>query len=300
VSIAARLTSRRTIFAAAFTILALAALALAATQARAATGPYVALGDSYTAGPLVPTPTGSPILCGRSTNDYPADVARAINPSSFVNASCSGATTVNMTQSQSLGDGIQTAPPQFNALSANDKIVTLGIGGNDAGLISVAEECTALDILWPFGDRCESHYQSGGTNTELTAIDATGPKVAQVIQGIRARAGQAKILVVGYPDGLPQNGSNCYPDVPFSSADVTWFNTMEIDLNSVLAQAAQANGATYVDTFLSSIGHDACAGSNAWVNGVLPTSAAYPLHPNEAGEANMARQVEGALDKDGA
>jgi lysophospholipase L1-like esterase len=295
VSTAARLTPGRAILVAACTIVALAGCGLLAARANAATGPYVALGDSYTAGPLVPTPTGSPILCGRSTNDYPADVARAINPSSFVNASCSSATTVDMTQSQSLDGGVQTAPPQFNALSANDALVTVGIGGNDAGLISVAEECTALDVLWPFGDRCQSHYQSGATNTELTAIDATGPKVAQVIQGIRARAPQAKVLVVGYPDGLPQNGSNCYPDVPFSSADVTWFNSMEIDLNGVLKQAAQANGATFVDTFSSSIGHDACQGSNAWVNGLLPTSAAFPLHPNQTGEANMAKQVEGAL-----
>jgi lysophospholipase L1-like esterase len=295
VSTAARPAPRRAILVAACTIVALVGCALVAAQANAASGPYVALGDSYTAGPLVPTPTGSPILCGRSTNDYPADVARAINPSSFINASCSSATTVDMTQSQSLDGGVQTAPPQFNALSSNDALVTVGIGGNDAGLISVAEECTALDILWPFGDRCKSHYQSGSTNTELTAIDATGPKVSQVIQGILARAPQAKVLVVGYPDGLPQNGSNCYPDVPFSSADVTWFNTMEIDLNTVLAQAAQANDVTFVDTFKSSIGHDACQGSNAWVNGLLPTSAAFPLHPNQTGEANMAKQVEGAL-----
>jgi lysophospholipase L1-like esterase len=295
VSTAARPTPRRAILVAACTIVALACSALAAAHANAATGPYVALGDSYTAGPLVPTPTGSPILCGRSTNDYPADVARAINPSSFVNASCSSATTVDMTQSQSLDGGVQTAPPQFNALSSTDALVTVGIGGNDAGLISVAEECTALDVLWPFGDRCKSHYQSGSTNIELAAINATGPKVAQVIQGIVARAPRAKVLVVGYPDGLPQNGSNCYPDVPFSSADVTWFNSMEIDLNTVLQQTAQANGATFVDTFSSSIGHDACQGSNAWVNGLLPTSAAFPLHPNQTGEANMAKQVEGAL-----
>jgi lysophospholipase L1-like esterase len=300
VSTAARPTPRRAILVAACTIAACTIVALAgwagvAARADAATGPYVALGDSYTAGPLVPTPTGSPILCGRSTNDYPADVARAISPSRFVNASCSGATTVDMTQSQSLDGGIQTAPPQFDALSANDAIVTLGIGGNDAGLISVAEECTALDILWPFGDRCKSHYQSGATDTEVAAVDATGPKVTQVIGQIHALAPHAKVLVVGYPDGLPQNGSNCYPDVPFSSADVTWFNSIEIDLNGVLKQAAQANGATYVDTFSSSIGHDACQGSNAWVNGLLPTSAAYPLHPNLTGEANMAKQVEGAL-----
>lgn len=128
-----------------------AAACLTAPAALAATGPYVALGDSYTAGPLVPTPTGSPILCGRSTNNYPQDVRRATGPSSFTDASCSSATTADMTQPQSLQGGLQSAPPQFDALRSNDALVTLGIGGNDAGLIGVAEECAKLDAAWPFG-----------------------------------------------------------------------------------------------------------------------------------------------------
>ena len=293
---AARPTSRRAILVVACMIVVLGLFcALVAARANAATGPYVALGDSYTAAPLVPTATGSPLLCGRSTNDYPADVARAIDPSSFINASCSGATTVDMTQSQSLAGGARTAPPQFDALAANDALVTVGIGGNDAGLVSVAEKCAELDVLWPFGDRCQSSYQSGGVDTVVAAIDATGPKVAQVIAGIHSRAPHARVLVVGYPDGLPQNGSSCYPIVPVSQADVSWFNSLEIDLDRVLWRTAWANGATYVNTFTSSIGHDACAGANAWVNGIIPTSAALPLHPNLLGEANMARQVEGAL-----
>jgi len=267
---------------------------LAASGAAAQTGPYAALGDSYTAAPLVPSLTGSPALCLRSTHNYPQDVRAAISPSSFTDASCSGATTADMTQSQSLDAG-ESNPPQFNALSSSDALVTVGIGGNDADLIGVAEECVELDILWPYGDRCKAHYQSGGTDTEVAAIDAVEPKVAAVIQGIKTRAPHAAVLVVGYPDGLPQNGTNCYPIVPFSDADVSWFNSLEIDLNGVLAQAAAANGATFVNTFTSSIGHDACQGSNAWVNGLLPTSAAYPLHPNATGEANMARQVEAAL-----
>src|ERR1700722_3747888 len=84
VSTAARPTPRRAILVAACTIVALACSAIVAAHANAATGPYLALGDSYTAGPLVPTPTGSPILCGRSTNDYPADVARAITPPTLI------------------------------------------------------------------------------------------------------------------------------------------------------------------------------------------------------------------------
>jgi hypothetical protein len=87
-------------------------LATTTASAAAATGPYVSLGDSYTAAPLVPDPTGNPILCGRSTNNYPSDVARAIAPTTFTDVSCSSATTADMTQSQNLYN-LQTNPPQF-------------------------------------------------------------------------------------------------------------------------------------------------------------------------------------------
>jgi lysophospholipase L1-like esterase len=267
---------------------------LGATAAHAAIGPYVSLGDSYTAAPLVPNPTGNPILCGRSTNNYPSDVSRALSPSSFTDASCSSATTTDMTQSQSLQGGVQTAPPQFNALRSSDALVTLGIGGNDAGLIGVAEECGELDVIRPFGTACKNHYTSGGSDPNVAAINATGPKVAAVIQGIHARAPHAEVMVVGYPDGLPTNGSDCWPLVPLSAGDITYINSLESALNTVLRNAANANGAKYVDTFTSSIGHDACKGpGTAWVNGFVPTSAAFPLHPNQAGEQNMANQVLG-------
>ena len=263
-----------------------------AGAAQAAIGPYVSLGDSYTAAPLVPNPTGSPILCGRSTNNYPSDVTRALSPSSFTDASCSSATTVDMTQSQSLEGGLQTAPPQFNALKANDALVTVGIGGNDAGLISVAEECAKLDIIRPTGTACKNHYASSSGDPNVAAINATGPKVAAVIQGIHARAPQSEVMVVGYPDGLPTNGSSCWPLVPISAGDITYFDGLETSLNAVLKSAALANNAKYVDTFTSSVGHDACkASGTAWVNGIIPTSAAFPLHPNKAGEQNMANQV---------
>jgi len=263
-----------------------------AAAAQAAIGPYVSLGDSYTAAPLVPDPTGSPILCGRSTNNYPSDVARALSPTSFTDASCSSATTVDMTQSQSLEGGLQTAPPQFNALKSSDALVTVGIGGNDAGLIGVAEECAELDIIRPTGTACKNHYASSSGDPNVAAIQATGPKVAAVIQGIHAKAPNAEVMVVGYPDGLPTNGSSCWPLVPISAGDITYFNGLETSLNSVLKNAALANNAKYVDTFTSSIGHDACKSSGtAWVNGIVPTSAAFPLHPNKAGEQNMANQV---------
>jgi hypothetical protein len=104
------------------------------------------------------------------------------------------------------------------------------------------------------------------------------------------------VLIVGYPDGLPVNGSNCWPVVPLSSGDIKYFNSLEQQLNSEIKQDAAGNAATYVDTFTSSIGHDACQPSGtAWVNGIVPNSVAFPLHPNQAGEQNMANQVLAAL-----
>jgi GDSL-like Lipase/Acylhydrolase family len=270
-------------------------LLIGAAPAAAATGPYVSLGDSYTAAPLVPSPTGNPILCGRSTNNYPSDVARAISPLSFTDVSCSSATTVVMTQAQNLY-GVQSNPPQFNALSTADALVTIGIGGNDAGLISVAEECAKLDATTPTGTPCKNHYTASGSDPNVAAINATGPKVANVIQGVHTRAPSAKVLIVGYPDGLPTNGTACWPFVPVTAGDIKYFNGLEQQLNQVEAGEATANHATFVDTWNSSIGHDACKPPGvAWVNGIVPTSAAFPLHPNELGEANMARQVIAAL-----
>jgi hypothetical protein len=64
----------------------------------------------------------------------------------------------------------------------------------------------------------------------------------------------------------------------------------------VLKTTATANGATFVDTWTSSIKHDACKlPGQAWVNGIVPNSIAFPLHPNTMGEQNMAKQVLAAL-----
>src|SRR2546421_5424122 len=98
---------------------------LVPAASAAPTGPYVSLGDSYTSAPLVPFPTGNPLGCGRSTSNYPSDVARAIHPSSFTDASCGSATTADMTQPQGVTFG--TNPPQFNSLGPADTLVTVGI-----------------------------------------------------------------------------------------------------------------------------------------------------------------------------
>jgi hypothetical protein len=63
----------------------------------------------------------------------------------------------------------------------------------------------------------------------------------------------------------------------------------------ITAEAA-ANNATYVDTYGGSIGHDFCQPTGVkWVEGLVPTSPAAPVHPNALGEQAMAQQVLAAV-----
>ena len=255
---------------------------------------YSSLGDSYTAGPLIPNRTGSPAGCARSTHNSPSLVAAAIGAASFRDVSCQGADTTSMKHSESVPLG--TNPPEDNALSSSTTLVTLQIGGNDINFINIIINCTTLSLTDPFGAPCKKHYTSGGTDKLKAAINATAPKVAADLQGIHADAPNARVLLVGYPVILPNSGNGCWPVVPIASGDVPYLRGVEQELNAMLATEAAANNATFVDTYTASIGHDVCKGTGVkWVEGLIPTSPAAPFHPNALGEKSMAQQVLAAL-----
>jgi lysophospholipase L1-like esterase len=267
-----------------------AALALPAIAAADA-GPYVALGDSYTAGPLVFNPVGTPLGCGRSDHNYPSVVKAATGATEFRDNSCSGATTEHMTAPQRTLLGIHA--PQFDALSAADRLVTIGIGGNDVGLVGVALTCLQLGLLAPTGTACRSHFATPtGGDALVEQIAATAPKIAATLQGIHERSPQARVLIVGYPAAAPTDGRSCYPLVPLSSDDLAYLDEMLRRTNAMIAEQAAANDAEFVDTYAESIGHDVCTlPPTRWFEGVIPTMPAFPVHPNASGEASMARSV---------
>ncbi len=279
---------------AAYASLALVAVAPAGAQS----GVYVALGDSYTSAPLVPNQHGAPIDCGRSDHNYPSLVAGALVPAEFIDVSCGSAETKHMTEPQTDLPAGGTNPPQFNALRPDATLVTIGIGGNDAGLVGVAEMCAQLGATDPFGTACRDHYAPGGHDTVDAEIQATRPKIDAVLQGIHARSPGARVAIVGYPNVLPINGTNCYPMVPLSVDDVRYIDGLIRRINAMIAEQAAKNDAEYVDTYSDSIGHDVCKlPPTRWFEGLVPTEPAFPLHPNGKGEASMARSVTAVLSK---
>jgi len=278
--------------------LAVLICAAAGTATARAAGVYVALGDSYTSGPLVPNQHGEPIDCGRSDHNYPSLVAAALKADTFVDVSCGSAQTKHMTEPQTdlpLGG---TNPPQFNALRADATLVTVGIGGNDAGLVGVAEKCAQLGLTNPTGTACRDYWAPGGNDTVAAKIEAAKPKIAGVLQGIHQRSPGARVAIVGYPDVLPKNGESCYPMVPLSPDDIRYIDELIVRINAMIAGQAAANDAEFIDTYADSGGHDVCKlPPERWFEGLVPTEPAYPLHPNGKGEASMGRSAIAVLSR---
>jgi lysophospholipase L1-like esterase len=275
-------------------VVALAGVSTAATQANAATTyqHYVALGDSYASGPLIPNQTGTPAGCTRSDHDYPSDLSRSLGIPTLVDVSCGGATTDDMTQSQSVTLG--TNPPQFDALTPDTDLVTITIGGNDIGFTSILETCATRSLTDPFGNPCQRYYTSGGGDRLAAAISATAPKVAAVLAGIRQLAPHARVVVVSYLRILPPTGG-CWPIMPIAFGDVPYLDGVEAELNTMLGQQAANAGDTFVNPGPIT-GHDVCQPETTkWVEGVVPTAPAFPVHPNAAGMAAVATLVGAAL-----
>jgi len=259
-------------------------------EAGGAPASYVALGDSYTAGPGIPRQTAESGGCRRSDHNYPHLVAAALAVGRFTDASCAGATTAHMAGPQALPGGL-TNGPQLDALTPGTDLVTLGVGGNDIGFASIAVTCAAFGLVFPFGAPCRHHYTRHGDEVGRR-IEATAPKVAEVLTAIHARAPAARVLVVGYPVILPDEGFGCWPVMPMALGDVGWLRGVEARLNDRLAAVAAAGGAAFVDTYTSSIGHDVCRlPGRKWVEGFVPTSPAGAVHPNALGMRNAARQI---------
>ncbi|MGW1748924.1 SGNH/GDSL hydrolase family protein [Streptomyces sp. NPDC002092] len=251
---------------------------------------YVSLGDSYTAGPLIPQQVDA--NCARSDHNYPSIVAAVRKATAFKDVSCSGATTDNMWKAQGSNE------PQLDALNRDTGLVTVQIGGNDIGFSSIIGTCARLSSQDPTGDPCRRYYASSGIDQLTVAIARTAPKIDAVLRAVHARAPRARVLVVGYPDLLPDDGSGCYPAVPFAAKDFAYLRDTGKRLNLMLRLVAEWDGARYVDTYGPTVGHDMCKAPDVrWIEPLQPASPAAPAHPNAKGEEAMARAVLERLGK---
>ncbi|WP_165355017.1 SGNH/GDSL hydrolase family protein [Nocardioides oleivorans] len=238
---------------------------------------YVALGDSFSAGPFIGTMRTDPTGCARSKDNYPAFLADWLDVKSYTDVTCSAATTRDLTGTMTLFDG-GTAVPQLDAVSAETDLVTLGMGGNDFGI---------YDSLI----RCQDGRLPVCPVEQLTTdAGKVAGNIRKAVRQIRARAPEADVYVVGYPDILPTEGTCNAVGVP---AEVLGPIADVVDvLNGSLRDGATAGGASYVDMEAVSEGHDVCAKGRAWVNGPrFRAGIAAPFHPKINGMRAVASTV---------
>lgn len=298
---------------------------------------YVALGDSYAAGTGASARIAHDATCHRSLFDYAGQIKDVLDIKSIrVYAStmdarleifaCNGAVTGNIVPGLSgsqrqphmdawdssvamgVSDGTnQAVAPDYQvnmlaavAAKAPVDLVTLSIGGNDAGFSSVVHDCAYGANGCTSGSSLTS-YEAG----IAARINALSSRLTVVYDAVRANSGQAKVQVVGYPHIFPTAGATNCASVPLVALQtnldgpkMAMLNRLTDDLDSVIAAAVTADneklGATieFNDTRSTFGGHDACAGGAAWIVQINPTlTTTYPfvtsdsssLHPNDAG-----------------
>ncbi|MGW1073350.1 SGNH/GDSL hydrolase family protein [Streptomyces sp. NPDC002537] len=264
------------------------ALGVSPAGATAPAGAYVALGDSYAAGAGVPAQSAG--LCMRSDHNYGHLVAESLAPASYTDRTCTGAKVGALTAPQT-DAGIVVNGPQLDAVTPDASLVTLTIGGNDTGtsdlgFVDVAATCTALAVTNPLGSPCRDHYK----DTLSRRLADAAPRITDALGLIRAKAPQARVLVVGYPSLLPDDVRTCVGKLPVTAGDLSFLHSVVDELNDKVAHSARAGGATYVDTAGPTKGHDSCSAA-PWIEGLLPASPALPLHPNATGERAIAGAV---------
>jgi lysophospholipase L1-like esterase len=234
--------------------------------ASAAAKQYVALGDSYAAG------VGSRVFysesgsCKRSPEAYAPKIASAKGYTLNFEA-CSGAKTSDVNANQ-LGN-----------LNSGTSLVTLAIGGNDAGFSNVIINCAL-------------YYFTCGS-----AINGANSYIANTLPGvlnttynnIKSRATTAKVIIIGYPHLFTDSGATC--NVNFlTSSNEKKLNETGDKLDAAIKSEAESHGFTFVDPRSAFKAHEVCA-SEEWLNGQSnPLEESY--HPNVKGYAQFRKEIE--------
>ncbi|MFC9396244.1 SGNH/GDSL hydrolase family protein [Streptomyces sp. NPDC057027] len=232
----------------------------AAQAAETAALDYVALGDSYSSGVGSGSYDSASGDCKRSTKAYPVLWKNANGPSSFAFTACSGARTGDVTANQ------------LGPLSAATDLVSLTIGGNDAGFADVMTTCVLQSEA-----TCINRV-----NQAKAYVDSTLPgKLDSVYDAIRAKAPAAHVVVLGYPR-FYQLGGSCIAGL--SENERSAINNASDYLNAATAKRAADHGFTFASVVPAFTGHEICS-SSSWLHSVNWLNIGESYHPTAAGQS---------------
>jgi lysophospholipase L1-like esterase len=250
-------------------LLALAAGMLVPVASAAALPQYVDLGDSYASGVGTRVFYEESGSCKRSPEAYGPRVAAAKGYTLSFQA-CSGAKTSDVIEKQ------------LGTLSSTTALVTISIGGNDAGFSNVIINCALY------------YFTCGSAISE--ANEYIAKKLPGVLEttynDISSKATTAHVVVMGYPHLFTDAGATC--NVNFlTSSNEKKLNETGDKLDAAIKARAEAHGFTFVDPRAAFKAHEVCA-SEEWLNGQSnPLEESY--HPNVKGHKQFTTEVEAVL-----
>ncbi|MET9802666.1 SGNH/GDSL hydrolase family protein [Streptomyces sp. NPDC006368] len=241
-------------------VLALTGAGAAQADSSAAALDYAALGDSYSSGVGAGYYDSASGNCKRTTRAYPALWAAANAPSSFAFTACSGARTTDVTATQ------------LGPLSAATDLVSLTVGGNDAGFADVMTTCVTQSEA-----TCIARV-----NEAKRYVDTTLPgRLDTVYSAIRNKAPSAHVVVLGYPR-FYQLGGGCVAGLTENERRA--INGGADHLNAATAKRAADHGFTFADVVPAFTGHEICSGAS-WLHSVNWLNIGESYHPTASGQS---------------
>lgn len=244
---------------------------------------YVALGDSYAAMGSTYAELQGPEFCLRASNNYPSHVAADDRISDATDVSCQGARIPDLLTPRTTG--AMEIPAQLDALETSTDVVTLSIGGNDLGFGEIIG-CVQQNLLGDAHVDCAVELD-GVVRQRLAELPA---ELEDVYHRIDDYSGGARVITTGYLPIL--NGAQECPELAaIPVTDRAWAAQLTAELNDVLADAAERNGAEFVlPTGVED--HTACAEpEQRWVDVTGAQTGSHPMHPTAAGQEAMAAAV---------
>ena len=262
----------------------------------------LALGDSYSsgqgAGSYEPGTSGGGNTCYRSALAWPEQLALRRDLRTLQSLACSGARMSHLTRDRAKGEK-ERRTSQVGRIPTDPArrpdVITVTIGGNDAGFVKVLETCIAVN--------CVKEYHRPSGDLLERAVLAVGRQLPDVYAAIRRAAPDAQLVVVGYPRLFPEDkpggaAANCAAWDRISAAEARYLNDGTRLLNAQIAATAAAAGADFVDVTDAFDGKELRCTGETYVNRVRLQSHLRPasFHPNAAGHDRLAAVVDQALD----
>ena len=233
---------------------------------------YTALGDSYAAG----LGAGLPLYqdaSGRSSEAYPVQLVGKAYKVNFLAYS---------------GYEIADVMAQVTSVPTTTRRITLTVGGNDVGFMTVAQTCAETPSL------CQDAILAAAEE-----LGDMGADLGLLIMALKTQAPKATIFVTWYPQIFQPSLTLGCPALPLLPVEALYAADSAIEslnpaiqpgLNDVIQGVAMGAGAVYVDV---NVPQGICTAPDVYIFATT-LNGGVPLHPTAAGQAAYAAAIMAA------